>query len=202
VEGRGLIKRWAGVDVGGRRKNFDAAVIDADRVVAGPSRLSTPQEVVEWLRPLEPRVVAVDSPRTAAPATALSREGERDLVRAGVCGIRFTPNERALQASPAYYEWIQNGFELYRALERAARRAGWEVIECFPTASWSRWAGPRGQRRRAAWTRNALATLNLNGLPARTNQDARDAIAAARTAQAYSERGVEMFGDIVVPVSA
>ena len=43
----------------------------------------------------------------------------------------------------------------------AARGA--EVIEVFPTASWTRWQGKRGPRTRAAWTRQGLATLGLIG---------------------------------------
>ena len=45
----------------------------------------------------------------------------------------------------------------------------------------------------------ALAALNLEGLPSRTNQDSRDAIAAAVTARDYAHKHVDAFGDIVVP---
>jgi predicted nuclease with RNAse H fold len=44
---------------------------------------------------------------------------------------------------------------------------GVEVIEVFPTASWTRWHGKRGQQTRASWTRQALTALGLQGVPAR-----------------------------------
>ncbi|MDP8943383.1 MAG: DUF429 domain-containing protein [Actinomycetota bacterium] len=191
--------RWAGVDVGGPRKGFDAAVIDEAGVVAGPTRLPSVQGTVEWLAGHAPRVVAVDSPRGPARDEALSRDGERSLA-AAVCGIRYTPNRSALEGNASYYGWILNGLALYEALERERPRAGWTVIECFPTASWTRLAGPRRERRRAAWTRDAVRGLGLEGLPPRTNQDGRDALAAAKTAQLFELRGAtERFGDIVVP---
>jgi len=76
---------------------------------------------------------------------------------------------------------------------------GVEVIEVFPTASWTRWHGKRGSQSRAAWTRQGLAALGLEGVPERTNQDQRDAIAAAMTAHQHSQGLTEAIGDIVVP---
>jgi predicted nuclease with RNAse H fold len=185
---------WAGVDVGGTRKGFHVAVVDDDRLVGGPRRVATPGEVVEFLGELSTRLVAVDSPREPAPDGARSRADERALAVA-VCGIRYTPDAAAVAAS-TYYEWIRNGLELYTALSAARFRA----IECFPTASWTRWAGPRGARSRARWSHEALAGRALAGVPGRLSQDDRDAIGAALTARAF-ERGVtESFGTIVVPV--
>lgn len=176
---------WAGVDVGARRKGFHVAVVDAEGLAFGPARAATPSEVVELVRSAE--LVAVDSPRCPAPDGERSRPCERDLVRA-VCGIRYTP-ERALLDGNAYYEWILHGLELYAALEAA----GLPAVECFPTASFTRWAGPRGRRTRAAWTREALGFAVPHG------QDGRDAVAAALTAQSASLGLVDRFGEIVVP---
>jgi predicted nuclease with RNAse H fold len=184
---------WAGVDVGGRRKGFHAAVVDRAGLAVGPHALSTPADVVAWLEPFAPSVVAVDSPRTAAVGDALSRACERRLA-AAVCGIRYTPNRSKLESS-SYYEWILHGFELYAALDQ--RR--WIVIECFPTASWTRWAGPRGRTTRAAWSRDALARLTPQELPSRLSQDTRDAIGAALTARAFADGTTEAFGEIAVP---
>lgn len=134
------------------------------------------------------RQSAVERPaRTDAPA---GREG---APRRGL-GIRWTPPSGELDRNP-YYEWIVEGLDLYDAL--ACEPV--EVIECFPTASWTRWHGPRNGRRRTAWTREALAALGLQGLPSRTNQDMRDAIAAAWTAREYAHDRFEAFGDIIVP---
>jgi predicted nuclease with RNAse H fold len=186
------VTTWVGVDVGGKRKGFDAAVIDGRRVLALRGR-RTCQQVVAIVIENQPAVVAIDSPRSCAPDGRTARDGELQLARK-ICGIRWTPDVRRVHAS-AYYAWILEGLALFDAL--AAHGA--EVIEVFPTASWTRWHGRRGQRTRAAWTGQALAALGLEGVPARTNQDQRDALAAAMTARQHSLGQTEMMGDIVVP---
>jgi predicted nuclease with RNAse H fold len=183
--------KFMGVDVGAVRKGFDVALLDGDAVEL--QARCTADEVVAWARRSQPRVIAIDSPAAWAPPGESSRRDERELVRAGICNIRWTPSEAAAADRP-YYAWIVNGLALYGALADGP----WEVIECFPTASWTRWAGRRGTRRRAAWTREALAGLDLRGLPARTNQDQRDAIAAALTARDHAEERTEAFGAIQV----
>jgi hypothetical protein len=47
--------------------------------------------------------------------------------------------------------------------------------------------------------RESLAALGLDGVPSRTDQDARDAIAAALIARDYEHRRFQPFGAIVVP---
>lgn len=184
---------WLGVDVGGRRKGFDVAVVDDRRVAELAGRLDR-DAVCRLVSKHRPSIVAIDSPRSCAPEGCTSRDGERALAKA-VCGIRWTPDSGKLQAS-AYYEWILEGLSLYEALEQSAV----EVIECFPTASWTRWHGPRGSRRRAVWSREALTDLGLAGVPKRTNQDQRDAIAAAVTAREYEAGLTEALGEIVLPL--
>jgi predicted nuclease with RNAse H fold len=184
---------WAGVDVGGERKGFHAAVVDSESLQAR-HRSQSAEALVEWLLPWRPRLVAVDSPVSTAPAGLSSREGERLLVRAGICGIRYTPGQVEVDRND-YYEWIRNGLRLYSTL----KDAGLATIECFPTASWSRLAGARGKERRSAWTRRALNGLGLGGLPPRLSQDDRDAVAAAVTARLHDAGATEAFGEIVVP---
>ena len=186
---------WAGVDVGGTRKGFDVAVVHVHELRDVARGCHSAEAVLQMLRPYSPKVVAVDSPCSAAPLGRTLREGERAL-RAAVCGIRWTPDRASLDGGNPYYEWIRLGFDLYNALERE----GWNWIEVFPTASWTRWAGPR-QGSRASWTTAALAKLGLRQLPARTTQDVRDAIAAAVTARQYSIGETETFESIVVPRS-
>jgi predicted nuclease with RNAse H fold len=183
---------WLGVDVGGPRKGFDAALIDDSSVLRLAGRLDR-DGVVALVESARPRVVGIDSPRACAPPGETSRDCERALARA-VCGIRWTPDRTRLDAS-AYYGWVVEGLRLYDALARLDV----EVIEVFPTASWTRWSGPRGARPRSAWTRAALAGLGLAGVPERTNQDQRDAIAAAATARAHDHGLTDSFGEIVVP---
>jgi predicted nuclease with RNAse H fold len=181
-----------GVDVGAARKGFDVALVEGRRLVELRRRQSV-ADVAAWAAAARPAVVAVDSPRSCAPPGLTCRPDERAL-RAAVCGIRWTPPHEELAGNP-YYEWIVHGLRLYDALAPQPV----EVIECFPTAAWTRWHGPRAGRRRSDWTRAALAALDLEGVPPRTSQDARDAIAAALTARAYARGAVEVFGEIVVP---
>jgi predicted nuclease with RNAse H fold len=188
--------RWLGVDVGGKRKGFDLALIDDQRLLDLQDHLNH-EEVVELVEAHRPTVVAVDSPRCCAPEGESTRAGERELAKK-ICGIRWTPDENRVHGGNPYYVWIVHGLELYRALEGC----GAEVIEVFPTASWTRWYGRRGSRRRAAWSREGLAGLVLEGVPARTNQDQRDAIAAAMTARQHTQGMTETMGEIVVPARA
>jgi predicted nuclease with RNAse H fold len=183
---------WTGVDVGGKRKGFDVAVIDGRRVLALQSRL-TCRQVVDIVMEQRPEVVGIDGPRCCAPERQNARDSELQLAKL-ICGIRWTPDERRVRTS-AYYAWVLEGLALFHAL--ASR--GVEAIEVFPTASWTRWHGERGPRTRADWTRQGLAALGLQGVPARTNQDQRDAIAAAMTARQHSVALTETIGDIVVP---
>ena len=196
-----MAERFAGVDVGGRSKGFHAAVVDRGSVELFASR--KPRQVVAWLAERKPRVVAVDSPCDAARKGRASRKGERKLQAApDLPNIRFTPDIKTMRArKDGYYDWILNGFRLYKRLEEGSKKAGWVVVECFPTASWTRWVGARGDRTRSAWTGDALAALGLAGVPARTSQDTRDAIAAAVTARLHADGASERFGAIVVPTS-
>jgi predicted nuclease with RNAse H fold len=165
---------YAGVDVGGRRKGFHLAVVD-ERSVVLLQRCATPDDVVAALPPV--RAVAIDAPRALGV-----RPEERRLARE-ICRIRWTPAETG---GDPYYEWIEHGLELYELLP--------DAIEVFPTASLTRWVGPRlGSR--AAWSTTALA----GWLPPRSNQDERDAIAAALTAREHDEGRTESYGAIVVP---
>ena len=189
----GMGERWAGVDVGAHRKGFHVAVIDTDGLVAGPAQLCTPHDVTAWLREHRPTGVAIDSPLRPAPDGERSRADERALAGA-VCGIRYTPDARALQGNP-YYDWIRHGLELYAALAAA----GWEAVECFPTATWTRLGGPRGSRSRARWSRAVLESAGLDRVPTTMNQDGRDAIGAALTARLHAQGKADRFGDIVVP---
>ena len=194
---------WAGVDVGGRRKGFHVALIDDRkvlRVLTRPARLLEPDDAVRWLEAgPRPALVGVDCPCTLDDG--IRRDAERRLARE-VCGLRYTPTPDSLAAQRArpgqasrFYEWIEQGLALYAALARA----GLPAIECFPTASWTRWYGPRNGTRRAAWSTRALAGLRLRGVPPGLGQDGRDAIAAAVTAREHGRGATEGFGDIVVP---
>jgi predicted nuclease with RNAse H fold len=189
------MRRWLGVDVGGKRKGFDIALVDERRLIRLLDGLSR-EEVIAVVAQDRPDVIAIDSPRSCAPPGQTSREGER-LVAKAICGIRWTPDIHTVKAN-RYYGWILEGLALYQALENDEAK----VIEVFPTASWTRWYGARSRRRRAAWTREALTALGIADVPQRTNQDQRDAIAAAVTARQFADGATEHLGDIVVPTVA
>lgn len=184
--------QWIGVDVGGKRKGFDVALIDEHDVLKLENRL-TCKQVVELVDTNPPAVVAIDSPRCCPPEGHTTRVGERQL-NTLICGIRWTPDEKHVRAS-AYYAWIIEGLGLYEALTGR----GIEVIEVFPTASWTRWHGKRGSKSRSAWSRQGLTSFGLDGVPARTNQDQRDAIAAAVTARQHTLGKTVALGEIIVP---
>ena len=182
------LRRFAGVDVGGRRKGFHAAVIDGRALLAGPVGLRDVASAVEWLLAWDPALVAVDAPSELGP-----RACERAVSRA-VCRLYFTP--AVLEG--AFYEWMRHGLELYEALRRTHLRA----VECFPTATWTLLAGPRGARRRGGWSAAALERLPIADVPARIGQDGRDAIGAAYTAWLHANgRTDPRFDPIAVPLA-
>jgi predicted nuclease with RNAse H fold len=183
---------WLGVDVGAARKGFDVALV-SDRALLDLRGGLTASEVVGLADARGPQLVGIDSPRSYAPDGETARADERAL-RRRVCGIRWTPDRAHVQTSD-YYAWVRQGLALFAALAAQGHR----TIEVFPTASWTRWSGPRAQVSRARWSRAALAQLGLDGLPTRTNQDQRDAIAAAVTARLHTHGLTETFGEIVVP---
>ncbi len=185
---------WLGVDVGAERKGFDVALVDERSLVLLQGGL-TVNRVVRLVAEHSPVLVAIDSPRSCAPPGHTSRAGERELGRR-VCGIRWTPDLAHVRAGD-YYAWVRHGLALFAAL--GAR--GTEAIEVFPTASWTRWCGPRGTASRALWSRQGLEQLALPGVPKRTNQDQRDAIAAAVTARRHTQGRTEAIGEIVVPTT-
>ena len=186
--------RWLGVDVGAERKGFDAALVDERSLLLLRGGL-TVDGVVRLVAEHSPVLVAIDSPRSCAPPGHTSRASDRELCRR-VCGIRWTPDLARVRAGD-YYGWVRHGLALFAALGAL----GTEAIEVFPTASWTRWCGPRGPASRSLWSRQGLEQLALAGVPTRTNQDQRDAIAAAVTARRHTQGRTEAIGEIVVPTT-
>jgi predicted nuclease with RNAse H fold len=205
-----------GIDVGGKKKGFHGCALDGREIVAGPLRLRTVEAAVAWVAALRPTTVALDSPCEPATDGDSSRADERTFNAAKICHIRWTPERKKLRG--AYYAWIVHGLELYDALAAALadQVPAAELIEVFPTASWTEWIGPRNSagaggsaRSRAAWTtagieRLGRAELDLTDLAQKTgkprlNQDDRDAIAAALTARLHEEGRTTAYGRIIVP---
>src|SRR4051812_47385597 len=80
-----------GIDVGGGRKQFDVAVL-CGREVRDLRRRQSVELVTDLVQRTAPAVVAIDSPAGWAPGDEKSRSGERQLVSAKICNIRWTPN--------------------------------------------------------------------------------------------------------------
>lgn len=184
-----------GVDVGGRRKGFDVAVLDGSTVALLASGASCDQ-VVEVALESAPAAIGVDSPARCAPPGERSRAGERLLARE-VCPIFYTPDERTVRSGNPFYGWVVEGLALYEALRQ--RLPGTPCPEVFPSAAWTVWAGPRDGRPKAKWSRLALRRAGVAGLPARCSQDARDAVGAALVAAEYHRGRARDFGGIAVP---
>jgi len=176
---------FAGIDVGGRRKGFHIAVLDYERNVVDERRETAATEAARFLAGRGVDVVAVDSPLGAAEPGEHGSKCEYEFLARKVCGIRLTPDEATIRREHPtdFYGWISHGWELYEALDIRAHEECWEVVECFPTATWSLLYGrrPRGVSR-AVWSRRALDHLPVKRCAGRLNQDQRDALAAAYTA--------------------
>ncbi len=174
---------WAGVDVGGRRKGFHLAVIEGDRVTE-LDHYADAASLAAHLIALKPRAIGIDSPPEWAPLGQKSRPAEREFARKKICGIRYTPDLATAQAHPGtYYEWIFNGMELWGYL-RAHPHFEDRLFEVFPTASWTIWHGPRGDRKREDWSHQALDSLPLQLPKVMWTQDLRDAVGASFTVKA------------------
>jgi len=145
---------------------------------------------------LRPDAIAIDSPCCCADDGLLSRAEER-AIASEICSIRYTPDHETVMHGGPFYGWIREGLTLYSLL--AKRLPQIPVAETFPTAAWTVWAGTRGGTSRAQWSSEALATLRLANVPARTNQDLRDAIAAALCALEIAAGTAQWFGRIAIP---
>ena len=194
---RELDRLVAGVDVGGKRKGFHLAVIEGDRVTE-LEQYPDAQTLATHLIEMKPQAVGIDSPPEWAPDGQKSRPAEREFAKKRICGIRYTPDRTTAQAHPGtYYEWIFNGMELWDALRTRPHFQG-RLFEVFPTASWTIWHGPRGNRKREEWSHEALEALPLQLPEVKWTQDLRDAVAAALTAEAGAEREDRSISSILL----
>jgi predicted nuclease with RNAse H fold len=127
-----------GLDVGGRRKGFDAVLMDGSRAVLD-SRTRIPIEDLPKLIPKwEPDVIAIDSPY--AWAITKERETERFLRGLGI-SLYQTPWQEEKKSHP-FYAWMIAGFEAFRAsiesgyrLFDGGRSVDGYCIEVYPHAS-------------------------------------------------------------------
>lgn len=168
--------RWAGVDVGGRRKGFHLALVDAARFLRCQHAL-TAEEAVAILEGWRPALIAVDSPRAPA-VTGKSRPEERCLAKA-LCRIRYTPT-RGYRAQPILRvdsRWMASLRRAGGAQPRPSRMLSHGVLDHV---------GRSRSGTRARWSQRVLERQALEDLPELLNQDFRDAIGAALTARAHT----------------
>lgn len=177
---------FVGIDVGQSRHHV--AVVDAKGALTSygvPSAGYDTNSAVALVRELTPACVAIDAPREPAHPGSMSRACERDVQRTVGCRIFPTPDAERL-AGHWGEGWTRAGFELFRALEH---RSVPHVVEVFPTATRTVWAGARpAGAGKARWSdhvcRLYAASLTTDALlPARWNQHQRDALTAAWTAR-------------------
>ena len=193
---------YLGIDVGGQRKGFHLASISPAQPVSDPVNLADVTQVVAYVEQVTPAVIGIDSPKRCADPGESSRADERQFRSAGICAIRWTPDEKSVSNGGPYFEWVRNGLALYRALGEVIEPD--RLVEVFPTAAWTQLYGPKGKRSRSDWSTEALEAIEVELAPTRRwSQDDRDAIAAAYTALLLGERPNEVlrFGDLVVPAS-
>lgn len=191
---------FLGIDVGGKRKGFHLAEISSGEPVGDPLQLADVAAVVEQVEQVRPAMIGLDSPKSCADPGESSRRDEREFRSAGICAIRWTPDEATVRSGGAYFEWVRNGLDLYEALAKLIDPE--LLIEVFPTAAWTQLHAPRGNRSRSEWSIEALESLDLDlAATRRWSQDDRDAVAAAYTAMLFAEHPERTlrFGDLVVP---
>ena len=183
---------WIGVDVGGPKKRFDVAVIDEASLRDLRGRL-TCNEVVGIVEKVQPNGLR----STALLVRARRSEITRVRTQAQQADMPYPLDAR--RDSSGRERLLRLDHRGPQAL-RGARLIGRERNRGLSDRVLDTMARSRGSQRRSAWTREGLTKLGLNGVPNRTNQDQRDAIAAALTARQHAEGLTECFGEIVVPV--
>lgn len=185
-----------GIDVGGRAKGFDVAVVSSESEVLSLVNRCSGGDVLDLVGRNEPAVVGIDAPCSCAEPWTKSRPGERRLARE-ICPIFYTPPEEVVRSGHTFYSWMAEGLDLYEALR--SRYPHVQLIEVFPSAAWTVWAGPRDGRPKALWSSLALKRFGANGVPKRCSQDARDAIGAALVASQHFAGQTIDYGGIAVP---
>ena len=131
-----------GIDVGGRRKGFHGCAVRGAEVVAGrsDSRTWRPRSLGSRPRADDRRL---DSPRSCAPpapprAPTSARSRARSAASAGRRSARGSP------ATPTTSGSSTGSSSTRRSRPRASHPS--RLVETFPTAAWTIWAGRAGQR--------------------------------------------------------
>ncbi len=209
----------AGVDVGGPGKGFHAVLfrdgaLDRD----GIHHSLSANEIARWCRERGASLIGVDAPCRWRAKEAEPRLAEREMRREGIYCF-LTPTEarakelhRSAPAGSGFYDWMLNGSELFRRLERSHALFGgrWNVsddpicFETFPHAIARVLSGSAASaREKRAARRKVLsnAGVDVSRLP---NLDYLDAALCALAATYLAIGSFKSYGDldgglIVVP---
>jgi predicted nuclease with RNAse H fold len=201
-----------GIDVGGPRKGFHAALVRGTEILAR-HRERDPAALAAWCAAQHAPVVAVDAPcRWRRPAPAPARTAERALSAAGIA-CYYSPTEERARSHP-FYSWMLPGADLFTALQAhhpllltdaTARPVS---IETFPQAVACALAGTHVSARPADKRRVRSELLRAAGfaLTGNESQDELDALLCALAATAFARGAFHAYGDaedgfIVVPTA-
>lgn len=202
-----------GIDVGGPRKGFHAALVRGTEILAR-RREHDPAALAAWCAAQRAAVVAVDAPcRWRRPAPAPARTAERALAAAGIA-CYYAPTEERARSHP-FYSWMLPGAALFAALrdsgfplhlDAADATARPVSIETFPQAVACALAGTHVSARPADKRRVRSDLLRAAGfaLTGNESQDELDALLCALAATAFARGAFHAYGDatdgfIVVP---
>lgn len=196
-----------GIDVGGPKKGFHAVLLRDGRF--DPKHFTEAGELALWCQARGAQVIAVDAPCSWAAAGS-SRFAERSLAINGRTIQCFKTPTRAAAQGRAFYRWVFNGEELYRALFHGyrlfdgANNRGRVVLETFPHAVVCALKGQVVSARPKARTRREVLREHGYDDQALSNIDFVDAALCALTAQSYRLGRFGRFGNktegfIVVP---
>lgn len=105
----------AGVDVGGEKKGFHAVALQDGRYLDQIESREV-AKIAQWCRRLGAQFIGVDAPCRWS-LTGRARPADRLLMGKGVWCFS-TPSEKAAQDHPKqHFRWMQNGADLFAALE-------------------------------------------------------------------------------------
>ena len=188
-----------GIDLAGSPKRNTGICAVRGRVVLSYQTVYTDDEILNFVKEFNPKLVAIDAPLNLPPGrkSIEDRNGEhfrpcdRELLARG---IRFFPITLGPMRS-----LTTRGI----ALKGRLSRMGYEVVEMFPGAAQDVWGIPRkqdGLRR----LKNGLVKLGLKGLNGKMNGDELDAVTGALVGRYFLEGKAEVLGNfrqgaIIIP---
>jgi predicted nuclease with RNAse H fold len=193
--------RVIGVDVGGRRKGFNAVLVVDDAVV---DRFASgvALDVAKWCASVQPQIIAIDAPCQWS-TTGRARACERQLMEEGVFCFSTPAKKIAVNHPAEHFEWMLNGMLLYEGVSDLFPLFSgcWShgsrcVIETFPHAVVCAIAGEVVRARpKSSVRRLALRAAGISDESERlTNIDFVDAALCAVAARGLLQSRFRLLG--------